>query len=261
MGQHGKHRALVIRAALLASAIGVMLAGPADAACRQALAVGLDVSASVDQLDYVLQAEGMARALVAPAVVEAFLAPGDPVALAVFEWSGTGYQRVIQPWVLVSEAAVLEAVAARVAGHRRMHWQGATAIGSAILYGGAMLAAGPVCDRATLDISGDGMTNAGPAPRAAHLAPDLAEVTINGLAITGDLPLDHAPLRGGVGALTRYYLDNVIKGPDAFVEVAMDFADFERAMQRKLVRELQDRLSRPAPFSAAPARRLAAAGE
>lgn len=252
MGEHGQHRPLVIRAALLA----VALAGSADAACRQALAVGLDVSASVDHLDYVLQAEGMARALTAPDVVDAFLAPGDPVALALFEWSGTGYQRTIQPWVMVTDAGVLGDVAARVAAHRRGHWQGATAIGSAILYGGAMLAAGPACARSTLDISGDGVTNSGPSPAEAHAAPDLAGVTINGLAITGDLPMDHEGLPDGIGPLTRYYRDNVIKGPGAFVEVATDFADFERAMQRKLLRELQDTLS---DRTGAP-RRLAAAG-
>ncbi len=247
----------MIRAALLASVLAGTLAGPADATCRQALAVGLDVSASVDHLDYVLQAEGMARALVAPDVVAAFLSPGEPVALALFEWSGTGYQRVIQPWVMVTDAGVLEDVAARVAAHRRTHWQGATAIGSAILYGGAMLAEGPVCARATLDISGDGVTNDGPPPAVAHAAPELQGVTINGLAITGDLPMDHEGLRDGIGPLTRYYRDNVIKGPGAFVEVATDFEDFERAMRRKLVRELLDTLS----DLPAEARELAAAGQ
>ena len=38
--------------------------------------------------------------------------------------------------------------------------------------------------------------------------------------------------------LARYYQEFVIQGPGAFVERADDYADFERAMRRKLLREL-----------------------
>ena len=38
-------------------------AGPADAACRLALALGLDVSGSVDAAEYRLQLDGVAAAL------------------------------------------------------------------------------------------------------------------------------------------------------------------------------------------------------
>ena len=38
--------------------------------------------------------------------------------------------------------------------------------------------------------------------------------------------------------LARYYQQYVIQGPGAFVEMATDYADFERAMRRKLLREL-----------------------
>lgn len=47
-----------------AAALALALAsGPAGAECRQALAVGLDVSASVDDREYRLQVEGLANAL------------------------------------------------------------------------------------------------------------------------------------------------------------------------------------------------------
>ena len=61
MGQHGKHRALVgargLCAALTAWAL-TLLAAPVMAECRQALALGLDVSGSVDLREYWLHGKG-----------------------------------------------------------------------------------------------------------------------------------------------------------------------------------------------------------
>ena len=49
----------------------------AAAACRQALAIGLDISGSVDEAEYRLQLDGLASALLNPDVQKAFLAiPG-----------------------------------------------------------------------------------------------------------------------------------------------------------------------------------------
>jgi hypothetical protein len=39
------------------------------------------------------------------------------------------------------------------------------------------------------------------------------------------------------GDLVEYFRETVIRGPGAFVEHAADFADFEAAMVRKLLRE------------------------
>ena len=52
-------------------------------------------------------------------------------------------------------------------------------------------------------------------------------VTVNGLVVGAT-----------VVTLSRYYRQFVIQGPGAFVEEADDYADFERTMQRKLLREL-----------------------
>jgi len=58
--------------------------GPAWAGCRQALAMALDVSGSVDTREYHLQLDGLASALTDPDVQRAMLAqPGNPVYLAV----------------------------------------------------------------------------------------------------------------------------------------------------------------------------------
>ncbi|NNL18103.1 MAG: DUF1194 domain-containing protein, partial [Boseongicola sp.] len=52
-------------------------------------------------------------------------------------------------------------------------------------------------------------------------------VQVNGLVIAGARP-DPVP----------YYKQHVIFGPGAFVEIAAGFEDYERAMKRKLLREI-----------------------
>ena len=49
--------------------------------------------------------------------------------------------------------------------------------------------------------------------------------------------------------LDTYYRENVILGPDAFLEIATDYDDFSRAFLRKLWREIVPSISRndPAP--------------
>ena len=70
------------------------------AACRQALALGLDVSGSVDADEYRLQLDGLAAALASPEVVSALIADAaSPVRITVYEWSGPNDQQVLVPWL------------------------------------------------------------------------------------------------------------------------------------------------------------------
>jgi hypothetical protein len=215
-------------------------AAAASAECRQALLLALDVSASVDSREYRLQAEGLARALLAPEIRDAFLAlPGAPVALAVFEWSGPVEQRPVLPWTPIEDAAALADAAASIAAHPRATFRsGRTAIGAAMSHAAALFAAGPDCALRTLDISGDGENNAPPAPQGVRDAPAMAGVTVNALAIGGDIPLDHEPWSDLGPGLSDYFRAEVIRGPGAFVEIADGYEDFEDAMRRKLLREL-----------------------
>ncbi|MCG6901045.1 MAG: DUF1194 domain-containing protein [Rhodobacter sp.] len=226
MEKHGKHRPLVGAGLALA-----LLAAPADAGCRLALALALDISSSVDSEEDRLQRLGLANALTSPEVLAAVLSvPGDPVALAVFEWSGRYQQDVTLTWRLLrTEADIVEA-AATIRRSQRRYAEFPTAIGYALGYAAGVFAQAPACLFQTLDVSGDGVNNDGFAPRLAYANFPLAEVTVNGLTI------------GGVDDdLAGYYRRELIKGPGAFVEEAADFSDFERAMRRKLVRELETR--------------------
>lgn len=222
MGKHGQHRALVGLIALLAAA-------PAAAQCRLALLLALDISASVDEREDAQQRGGLARALLAPEVQDAFLAdPDHPVWLSVYEWSGRFSQTGILPWLEIASAEDLALAAATIAGSRRSRDDEPTALGYAIGHAATLFRAGPDCAARTLDISGDGRNNDGFPPSAVYRAVRLGEVTVNGLAI-----------KGGEAGVADYYRADVIRGTGAFVIEAENFRDYERAMRAKLLRELQ----------------------
>ena len=223
----------VLTAAVLAGA----LAAPAAAACRQALALGLDVSGSVDPAEYRMQLDGLAGALTSPDVVAAIAGTPGTVAVTVYEWSGPFDAAGIVPWTDVEDAAALEGIAARLRAATRAPGDPSTAIGSAMRHGFALLAERRDCGRQTLDLSGDGRANTGPRP-ASVAAP--RGVTVNALAIGSDAPTTGDERQVQISELTAYFRAEVIRGPDAFVEAALGYEDYEEAMRRKLLRELLD---------------------
>lgn len=228
-------------AAAAALAAGLFLSSASAAtACRLALALGLDVSASVDAQEYRLQVEGLAAALNAPAVRDALLGdPGGAVAVAIYEWSGWDDQRLIVDWTLLSDATALGAVTAQLVATQRVEMSDSTALGMALLQGGALLQRAPKCWRRVIDISGDGKNNDGADPDMLEGEPLLAGVTVNALVIGADDRTEVDRRAVAIGELSSYFNAHVIRGPDAFVQVALGFADYERAMTRKLLREVQ----------------------
>lgn len=156
--------------------------------------------------------------------------PEAPVALAVYEWSGRYQQRVVLDWRLLDSPAAIAAAATEIAGSRRSYTAFPTAMGYGIGYAATLFAAAPSCLFQTLDISGDGINNDGFGPQTAYRHFPLDGITVNGLAIGGATAQD--------GDVFGFFRDRVIRGPGAFVETARDFTDFERAMRRKLKREL-----------------------
>lgn len=222
MGKHGQYRALVGLLALAA-------AGPAAAECRLALLLALDISASVDEREDAFQRGGLARALLAPEVQDAFLAdPDRPVWLGVYEWSGRYSQAGLLPWLEIASAEDLSLAAAAIAGSKRSRDDEPTALGFAVGHAASLFRTGPDCAARTLDVSGDGRNNDGFPPSAVYHALRLGEVTVNGLAI-----------KGGEAGVADYYRAELIRGSGAFVIEAENFRDYERAMREKLLRELQ----------------------
>ena len=85
-----------MRAALALAAILAATPAAAQQQCRLALALGLDISSSVNEREYEIQIGGLARAFRTPEVIEAILSPpGTSVAVAAYEWSGQYQQDTI----------------------------------------------------------------------------------------------------------------------------------------------------------------------
>lgn len=228
------------RRGLAVLAVFLILGAPVRAAAERVdleLVLAVDISGSVDTFEARLQREGYLRALVHPKVVAA-VTSGEyrRIAVTYIEWAGSHFQNTVVDWTVIRDAASARAFAARIAAAPVMvqRW---TSISSAIDYGVRRFASNPhKGDRRVIDISGDGPNNSGLDVRAARDRAVRIGVTINGLPIVNDRlnPWGGPPPRD----LDKYYTNNVIGGPGAFIVVARGFKNFADAIRRKLVREI-----------------------
>ena len=213
--------------------VALLLACPPAVAQRQAvdleLVLAVDVSSSVDAGEYELQMSGLARAFRHPDVIsaiEASMAGG--VAVTVVQWSGARAQAVAVDWTRIWDADSAARFADRILGVPRTIAGGSTSISGAINFALNEIRSNAFDGaRLTIDVSGDGRSNAGPLPTTLRDQALAVGVTVNGLAILNEQPF-----------VDTYYKANVIGGPNAFVLVADDYHDFARAIVEKLVREI-----------------------
>jgi len=231
---------------LLTLALGAMPARAAEQV-DLLLALAADVSRSVNQPKFLLQREGYAAAISDPQVIDAIRSgPHQRIAVCFIEWSGFGAQKLVIDWTLVDGLP-----AARRFGDQLLElprsFADRTSISGGIEFAAAQLERAPFQSlRRTIDVSGDGTNNAG---RDVRLARDEAlarGIVINGLVILSSQPIPwNAEHTNPPGGLERYYQDNVIGGPGAFVLVAENFHSFERAIIKELIAEIAS-LERPA---------------
>lgn len=228
-----------MRVGIGACAIALMLPGLGEAACRQALALGLDVSGSVDLREYRLQLDGLVAALGDREVMAALLAmPEAPLSFMVYEWSGPDDQAVLVPWTSVRDEAALDEIRTTLAQAERRAATPGTALGIAMQTGAGFLDQMQGCWKRTLDISGDGKSNLGPRPRDVKAAIGARGITINALVIGADQPSGADRRAEEIGELSSYFRAEVIVGAEAFVQTALGFEAYEEAMTRKLKREI-----------------------
>jgi hypothetical protein len=123
--------ACLLRAGLCALGLAAGSAAPARSDCRLALALAVDISRSIDSQDYKIQTEGLALALEDPEVRRAIFAPEGEVTLAIYYWSGRGYQDLVQPWVRLDSPKALDTVIWTVRRTPRPLARLATALNSA----------------------------------------------------------------------------------------------------------------------------------
>ena len=196
-------------------------------ACDAALLFAIDVSGSVNPLEFRLQVDGLALALRDPIIADA-LEAGE-VALAVMQWSGLYQQEMTIPWTRMVTPEGIAGFADTVQGMRRAYDGSDTAVGELIVTASRQFDDGVAdCRRRIIDISGDGQTNvgrpSGPARNAAHRA----GIEINAVAIE----------MGGRGRpVTEYFRRHVIT-PGGFVMTARTHADYPDTLRAKIFREL-----------------------
>jgi len=230
----------VLLAVLAIAGLATPSADAADMPVDLELALGIDVSGSVDEEEAMLQRNGYIAAFRHPSVIDAIRSgPLGRIAVTYYEWAGFGHMKTVAPWTVISDKASANAFASLLTVEppetaRR------TAIAAAIVFGaGSFDGNGFAGRRRVLDISGDGPNNWGGRVDEARDLAVARGITINGLPIVNDRPSFFG--LPAMKDLDLYYRDCVIGGPGAFYVVAKDFKDFARAVLRKLILEIAGR--------------------
>lgn len=198
------------------------------------LVLAVDGSASVDYDEFNLQMSGFAAAFRDPEVIAAITrGPHGKIAVTLMVWSGRDAPVGGIDWHLLEDKASALKFSIALKRMFRPVRPGATAINFAIRNAlQRMRTNGFDGTRKVIDLSGDGKeNNVVDALAATDVGRQeaLAEgVTINGLPIMTDEP-----------DLERYFLDNVVGGPGAFMVPARNYNDFGRAIHKKLLREIR----------------------
>lgn len=194
------------------------------------LVLALDSSASVDREEFQLQLDGLALAFRDAEVQQAIeLLKPFGAAVAVVQWGAPGETRIVLPFTHLESARDSKAFGFRIGLIRRWMRASATSIATALDDSISLIETNDFDgQRHVIDVSGDGPDNAGGDLEAARQRANAARIVVNGLPIMADQE-----------GLDIYYRDNVIIGPDSFIEPARDFEDYVRAIREKLLKELR----------------------
>lgn len=208
--------------------------------CRLALVMALDVSGSVNDVEYAQQLEGVAWALDSDPVRTLILKSGV-VELSVFEWSSQNHQFLIQPWTTLDGHTAIDRAVSTIRSYRKRRAGLKTALSTAMLFASALLEEKNHCWQKKIDVSGDGKNNIGPGLGDVYGLAVFSGVTVNALVVGEPSSDAQSTVQSGTPKddLLRYYEREVIRGPDAFAMVAHGYEDYARAIRRKLLRELE----------------------
>ncbi len=193
------------------------------------LVLAVDASGSVNQTRFELQRRGYADAFRSQQVLSAIEGGSTrSIAVTMVQWTGPAMQVQVVPWTLVKDAGSAQALADAIERAPRQLFGGGTSISGAIDHAMLILPNAPYRGlKRVIDISGDGSNNRGRDVREARDEAVKAGVVINGLPIVS-LEFD----------LDKYYFNNVIGGPGAFIVPADSYDNFAQAVLRKLVLEI-----------------------
>lgn len=234
-------RALI---AMLAGGLAYFAANTAPTAATAAkvpvdleLVIATDVSYSIDDGEARLQRQGIAQAFRSKQVIQAirtgFL---RRIAVAYVDYSSRAFNRVVIDWRVIDGRASAEAFAADLLNSSLTTGR-RTSISDAVELATEMIETNDLeGTRRVIDVSGDGPNNFGGLVDDVRDATIARRITINGLPIMN--PEDAYASRYYLADLDLYYRGCVIGGPGAFLVVASNFADYARAIRRKLILEI-----------------------
>jgi hypothetical protein len=245
---------ITVLATLLVACVGAALAprslypALADTAANAVpvdveLVLAVDISYSMDPDEQALQREGYVLALTSREFLQALRGGSHGrIAVTYVEWAGADNQRVVVPWRLIEGPESAGAFAADIqrAPYRRAS---RTSISGALQFSRTLFeGSGYRGLRRVIDVSGDGVNNAGAIVSLVRDEVVAGGITINGLPIMLKRPY-RSPM--DVGELDLYYEDCVIGGPGAFVVPIREREKFIEATRTKLVLEIAARDPEP----------------
>ena len=202
------------------------------------LALGVDISYSMDEDEQYLQRNGYIDALLSRQIQDGIAAGvHGRIALAYYEWAGTGERRTIVPWTIIDGTQTAEAFVEKLRAqpYRRAS---RTSLSGAIDYGVALLDDAPFTAlRRVIDISGDGPNNHGRPVEIAREEALAQNIVINGLPIIFQRRFNSS---FDIDNLDQYYADCVIGGYGSFVISISNQEQFSTATRQKLLREIAD---------------------
>jgi hypothetical protein len=231
---------LIVAMSLLAAG-GPVRAAETGTPVDLELILAIDVSRSIDREEARLQRQGYIDAFrdqeLARVIGSGYI---GKIAVGYFEWAGYDYSRIVVNWTVIDGEKTARAFADTLAAANPPGSARRTSISEAINYALPWFEGnGFVGTRRVVDISGDGPNNDGELVILAREKAIASGVTINGLPIMGHSRGLYS--RFNLPGLDLYFRDCVIGGPGAFLEVAVDFPDFARAVRRKLILEIAGR--------------------
>ncbi|HMI97353.1 MAG TPA: DUF1194 domain-containing protein [Micropepsaceae bacterium] len=196
------------------------------------LVLAIDTSGSIDYQEAELQRKGIAEAFLSKEVIQAIQSGSlgrIGVSAIYFSSRAYGWMGVPVNWMIVRDQKSAEDFIRTLISAERHSGRG-TSISDALELSQRMLERGPYRSaKQVIDVSGDGVNNAGRRVMDVRDEVLAKNITINALPIMDDsTPQD----------LDKYFQGCVIGGPGAFVMPAKGFADFSRALRRKLVLEI-----------------------
>jgi hypothetical protein len=225
----------LIGPAMAAPATAQGLAAPGAQSATEvdvALVLAIDVSGSIDYQEAELQRKGISEAFLSKEVIQAIQSGSlgrIGVSAIYFSSRAYGWMGVPVNWMIVRDQKSAEDFVRTLIAAERHSGRG-TSISDALELSQRMLERGPYRSaKQVIDVSGDGSNNAG--RRVTDVRDEVLAkgITINALPIIDDTTQQD---------LDKYFQGCVIGGPGSFVLPAKGFADFARAMRRKLVLEI-----------------------